>query len=123
MKVINDIIEWLVQTGLLSVLAIFLLKQLKPILDNKAEHASTEQSKALWTLLEQVADMAVTSLVSQDKTGREKFDEASMIVNDVMKKQGYKLDSKTIHTAVQSAYEKSELTPTVNAKEETSNGK
>ena len=118
MKVVNDIIEWLVQTGLLSVLAIFLLKQLKPILDNKAQHASTEQSKALWTLLEQVADMAVTSLVSQDKTGREKFDEASMIVNDVMKKQGYKLDSKTIHTAVQSAYEKSELTPTVNTKED-----
>lgn len=118
MRVINDIIEWLVQTGLLSVLAIFLLKQLKPILDNKAEHASTEQSKALWTLLEQVADMAVTSLVSQDKTGREKFDEASMIVNDVMKKQGYKLDSKTIHTAVQSAYEKSELTPTVKVKED-----
>ena len=123
MKVINDIIEWLVQTGLLSVLAIFLFKQLKPILDNKAKHASTEQSKALWTLLEQVADMAVTSLVSQDKSGREKFDEASMIVNDVMKKQGYKLDSQTIHTAVQSAYEKSELTPTVNAKEETSNDK
>ena len=67
--------------------------------------------------------MAVTSLVSQDKPGREKFDEASMIVNDVMKKQGYKLDSQTIHTAVQSAYEKSELTPTVNAKEETSNDK
>ena len=118
MKVINDIIEWLVQTGLLSVLAIFLLKQLKPILDNKAEHASTEQSKALWTLLEQVADMAVTSLVSQDKTGREKFDEASMIVNNVMKQQGYKLDSKTIHTAVQSAYEKSELTPIVKVKED-----
>ncbi|MYV25302.1 phage holin, LLH family [Ligilactobacillus salivarius] len=117
MKVVNDIIEWLVQTGLLSVLAIFLLKQLKPVLDNKAEHASTEQSRALWTLLEQVADMAVTSLVSQDKSGREKFDEASMIVNDVMKKQGYKLDSQVIHTAVQSAYEKSELTPTVNTKE------
>lgn len=123
MKVINDIVEWLVQTGQLSVLAIFLLKQLKPILDNKAQHASTEQSKALWTLLEQVADMAVTSLVSQDKTGREKFDEASMIVNDVMKKQGYKLDSKTIHTAVQSAYEKSELTPTVKTKGDTENDK
>ena len=118
MKVINNIIEWLVQTGLLSVLAIFLLKQLKPVLDNKAGHASTEQSRALWTLLEQVADMAVTSLVSQDKSGREKFDEASMIVNDVMRKQGYSLDSQVIHTAVQSAYEKSDLTPTVNTKED-----
>lgn len=118
MKVVNDIIEWLVQTGLLSVLAIFLLKQLKPVLDNKAQHSSTEQSKALWTLLEQVADMAVTSLVSQDKSGREKFDEASMIVNDAMKKQGYKLDSQVIHTVVQSAYEKSDLTPTVNTKED-----
>lgn len=87
-------------------------------LRNKAEHASTEQSKALWTLLEQVADMAVTSLVSQDKSGREKFDEASMIVNDVMRKQGYRLDSQVIHTAVQSAYEKSDLTPTVNTKED-----
>ena len=47
MKVINDIIEWLVQTGLLSVLAIFLLKQLKPILDNKAEHASDRKSTRL----------------------------------------------------------------------------
>lgn len=123
MKVINDIIEWLVQTGLLSVLAIFLLKQLKPVLDNKAQHSSTEQSKVLWTLLEQVADMVVTSLVSQDKSGREKFDEASMIVNDVMKKQGYKLDSQVIHTAVQSAYEKSDLTPTVNTKGDTGNDK
>jgi len=118
MKVINDVVEWLVQTGLLSVLAIFLLKQLKPVLDNKAQHSSTEQSKALWTLLEQVADMAVTSLVNQDKSGREKFDEASMIVNDVMKKQGYRLNSQIIHTAVQSAYEKSELTPTVKVKED-----
>lgn len=118
MKIINDIIEWLVQTGLLSVLAIFLFKQLKPVLDSKAEHASTEQSKALWMLLEQVADMAVTSLVGQDKSGREKFDEASMIVNDAMKKQGYKLDSQVIHTAVQSAYEKSDLTPTVQIKED-----
>ena len=33
MKVINDIIEWLVQTGLLSVLAIFLLKEVKAIHD------------------------------------------------------------------------------------------
>ena len=96
--------------------AIILLKQLKPVLDNKAGHASTEQSRALWTLLEQVADMAVTSLVSQDKSGREKFDEASMIVNDVMRKQGYRLDSQVIHTAVQS--EKSDLTPTVNTKED-----
>lgn len=41
-----------------------------------------------------------------------------MIVNDAMKKQGYKLDSQVIHTAVQSAYEKSDLTPTVKIKED-----
>lgn len=122
MKVINDIIEWLVQTGLLSVLAIFLLKQLKPVLDNKAEHASTEQSKALWSLIQEVAETAVNSLVGKDKTGREKFDEASLIVNDIMKQQGYKLDSKIIHTAVQAAYEKSDLTPTIEVKGVENNG-
>ena len=51
MKMINDIVNWLISSGALTALFIFAWKYVKPWLDNKAAHASTEQSRATWQLL------------------------------------------------------------------------
>lgn len=70
MKTVNDIVEWLIQSGALTALFLFAWKFVKPWLDAKASHASAEKAKVAWSLLEQVADISVTALVGQDMTGR-----------------------------------------------------
>lgn len=110
MKIITDFGNWLISSGALVTLFIFAWKYGKPFLDEKANHASTEQSKAMWQLLENVADTAVTSLVGKDITGSQKFDEATSTVQQVMANQGMPITQATAETAVQSAYEKSDLT-------------
>ena len=111
MKEINDIVEWLIQSGALTVLVLFSWKFVKPWLDAKASHASAEQSKAVWTLIDQVASTAVNSLVSNDKlTGEQKFNQAVQAVIDALNRQGYTITEDTAKLAVQSAYEKSPLT-------------
>ncbi len=111
MKEINDIVEWLIQSGALTALFLFSWKIVKPWLDAKASHASAEQSKAVWTLIDQVASTAVNSLVSNDKlTGEQKFNQAVQAVIDALNRQGYTITEDTAKLAVQSAYEKSPLT-------------
>lgn len=111
MKEINEIVEWLIQSGALTALFLFLWKIVKPWLDAKASHASAEQSKAVWTLIDQVASTAVNSLVSSDNlTGEQKFDQAVQSVINVLDRQGYTITKDTAKLAVQSAYEKSPLT-------------
>lgn len=111
MKEINEIVEWLIQSGALMALFLFAWKFVKPWLDAKASHASAEQSKAVWTLIDQVASTAVNSLVSNDKlTGEQKFNQAVQAVIDALNRQGYTITEDTAKLAVQSAYEKSPLT-------------
>ena len=111
MKEINEIVEWLIQSGALTVLFLFAWKIVKPWLDAKASHASAEQSKAVWTLIDQVASTAVNSLVSSDKlTGEQKFNNAVQAVINALDRQGYAITEDTAKLAVQSAYEKSPLT-------------
>ena len=111
MKEINEIVEWLIQSGALTVLFLFAWKIVKPWLDAKASHASAEQSKAVWTLIDQVASTAVNSLVSNDKlTGEQKFNQAVQAVINALDWQGYAITEETAKLAVQSAYEKSPLT-------------
>lgn len=111
MKEINDIVEWLIQSGALTALFLFLWKIVKPWLDVKASHTSVEQSKVAWTLIDQVASTAVNSLVSNDNlTGEQKFDQAVQSVINVLDRQGYTITNDTAKLAVQSAYEKSPLT-------------
>ena len=111
MKEINDIVEWLIQSGALTALFLFLWKIVKPWLDAKASHTSVEQSKAAWTLIDQVASTAVNSLVSSDNlTGEQKFDQAVQSVINVLDRQGYAITDETAKLAVQAAYEKSPLT-------------
>ena len=111
MKEINEIVEWLIQSGALTALFLFLWKIVKPWLDAKASHASAEQSKAVWTLIDQVASVAVNSLVSNNElTGEQKFDQAVQAVIIALNRQGYTITEETAKLAVQSAYEKSPLT-------------
>lgn len=111
---INDIVNWLISSGALTALFIFAWKYVKPWLDNKAAHASTEQSKANWQLLETIADTAVTSLVgNKNLTGQEKFVEAKNTVKTLGNQQGIQVSNKAAQTLVQAAYEASALTPTV----------
>ena len=80
----------------------------------KVIHAKTETSRAAWSCAAQLADNAVASLVGKDMAGHEKFRQATDIVQQALQKQGIKnIDLNAIETLVQSAYEKSALTPTV----------
>lgn len=111
MKAINEIVEWLIQSGALTALFLFAWKIVKPWLDAKASHASAEQSNAVWTLIDQVASTAVNSLVSNNKlTGEQKFNQAVQAVINALDRQGYEITEETAKLAVQSAYEKSPLT-------------
>lgn len=110
MKTANDIINWLFQSGLLAWAFYFALAIAKPWVDNKIKHAKTAQQREAWTLLEQVAMTTVNSLVSANKSGTQKFLEASDLVQSYLSDHGIKVDMKTVQAAVQAAYEKSPLT-------------
>lgn len=110
MKITNDIIDWITQSGAVIWLFYFALVIAKPFVDGKIKHAKTAQQREAWTLLEQVAMTTVNSLVSADKPGKQKFDEASTQVASYLSDHGIKMDMGTIQSAVQAAYEKSPLT-------------
>ena len=113
MKEINEIVEWLIQSGALTALFLFAWKIVKPWLDAKASHARTEQAKLAWSLLDQVADISVTALVGQNMTGKDKFNLAVKNVQQAMLKHGFEINQAAAENAVQAAYEKNPLTPTV----------
>lgn len=110
MKIANDIINWLFQSGLLVWAFYFGFAVGKPWIENKIKHAKTAQQRETWALLEQVAMTTVNSLVGADKPGKQKFDEASTQVASYLSDHGIKMDMGTIQSAVQAAYEKSPLT-------------
>lgn len=112
MKTTSDIISWIFQSGLLMWAFYFTLAIAKPWVDGKIKHAKTAQQREAWTLLEQVAMTTVNSLVSSNKSGTQKFLEASDLVQSYLSDHGVRIDMKTVQSAVQAAYEKSPLTPT-----------
>ena len=113
-EVINAIPEYVI-TAVVSTAIFYLMNAGKNLLHSKVQHAKTTQSKELWGFIEQVANTAVNSLVSKDITDDAKFAQATAIVQDALAKQGFtNVDVKAIESAVQSAYEKSPLTPTSN---------
>ena len=113
MKTLNDIINWIIQSGLLVWLFYFGFAVGKPFIESKIKHAKTAQQKELWTLLQQVSMTVVNSLVSKDMTGQAKFVEAVTQVQAYLENKGLNVDMKQVQSAVQSAYELSALTPTV----------
>lgn len=109
-KLITDFGNWLISSGALVTAFVFLWKYLKPVMEAKKTHAETEQSKAIWSLLETIADNAVVSMVNQPMLGSQKFETAVHKVNQSMLNQGFDISDIAIKTAVQAAYEKSDLT-------------
>jgi len=113
MKTINDIVYWFISSGTATVLFIFAWKYFKPVLEAKKLHAKTMQEKELLDVLEKLADTTVTSLMNnQALTGSDKFKEASKIVGSTLADKGFNVSQTTVEHAIQSAYEKSNLTPT-----------
>lgn len=114
MKVVNDIMNWLIQSGALVTIAVFAWKYLKPVMVEKQKHAKTVQEAELLGLVNSLADNAVNSLVSNTAiTGHDKFDVATRMVGTTLAEKGFDVQRPTIEHAVQAAYEKSDLTPTV----------
>lgn len=111
-KLITDVGNWLISSGTAAVLFIFAWKYLKPVLEAKKLHAKTLQEKELLDVLEKLADNAVTSLVSnQALTGHDKFKAATQTVGSTLAEKGFNVSQSTVEHAVQTAYEKSNLTP------------
>ena len=117
MKTLNDIINWIIQSGLLVWLFYFGFAVGKPFIDSKIKHAKTAQEKELWTLVQQASMTEVNALVGKNMSGQEKFERAVAGVYSYLEAKGLHIDGKQIQAAVQSAYEMSMLTPTVNPNE------
>lgn len=114
-KLITDIGNWLISSGALTALFIFAWKYLKPVMEAKKLHAKTLQERELLSLAESLADTAVNSLAGNTvMTGHDKFKTATSFVGSTLADKGFNVDQATVEHAVQSAYEKSDLTPTVN---------
>ena len=109
MKVANDIIEWLIQSGALAALIAFLWGYAKPLLTNKSKTAKTEQTRQLWTLAEQVAEAAVNTLASRSMSGSDKHAKAVDMVQTSLAQSGHHIAPEDAEAVVQSAYEKSGL--------------
>ena len=112
MQALNDIINWIINSGFLALLIYIAVAFGKPWVDSKIKHAKTAQEKEAWTLLQQVSMTVVNSLVGKDMTGQAKFAEAVTQVQAYLENKGLNVDMKQ----VQSAYEKSPLTPTAESK-------
>lgn len=112
-KLITDLGNWFISSGTAAVLFIFAWKYLKPVLEAKKLHAKTLQEKELLDVLEKLADNAVTSLESNRAlTGHDKFKVATQTVGSTLAEKGFNVSQSTVEHAVQTAYEKSNLTPT-----------
>lgn len=109
MKVANDIIEWLIQSGTLAAVIAFLWGYAKPLLTNKAKTAKTEQTRQLWTLAEQVAEAAVNTMASRNLSGADKYAKAVDMVQTSLAQSGHHIAPEDAEAVVQSAYEKSGL--------------
>ena len=122
-KLITDVGNWLISSGALSVFFVFLWKYLKPVMIEKQKHAKTVQERELLGLVNSLADNAVNSLVSNNNiTGSEKFKIATSLVTNSLADKGFKVDDEVVNHAVQAAYEKSDLTPTVDPTNEPQTG-
>lgn len=123
MKIFTDIVNWLISSGTIVTVVIFAWRYLKPVLEAKKKQVKTAQERELLGLVERLADNAVTSLVGNTAlTGQDKFKVATTAVGSTLANKGFNVSDETINHAVQAAYEKSDLTPTVNPDEQPKTG-
>lgn len=114
MKIINDVLGWLISSGALSATFIFAWKYLRPLLEAEKSHTKATQEKELLNLIELLADTAVNSLAGNDAlSGSDKFKAATGLVTSSLTGKGFSVDESVVNHAVQAAYEKSDLTPTI----------
>ena len=110
-EIINTIPTY-IMTAVISTVFYFGVKEGQLLIRSKIQHAKTATARERWILTGQLAADAVNSLVGKDMAGHEKFAQATEIVQSALEKQGIKnVDLKAIEAAIQSAYEKSPLTP------------
>lgn len=110
MKIANDVISWIINSGFLALLIYIVVSFGKPFIESKIKHAKTVQEKEVWTLLEQVAMTAVNARVNKAMSGREKMIDASTAVQAYLANKGINIDMEQVQAVVQAAYEKSPLT-------------
>lgn len=123
MKIFTDIVNWLISSGTIVTVVTFTWRYLKPVLEAKKKQVKTAQERELLGLVERLADNAVTSLVGNTAlTGQDKFKVATTAVGSTLANKGFNVSDETIDHAVQAAYEKSDLTPTVNPDEQPKTG-
>lgn len=123
MKIFTDIVNWLISSGTIVTVVIFAWRYLKPVLEAKKKQVKTAQERELLGLVERLADNAVTSLVGNTAlTGQDKFKVATTAVGSTLANKGFNVSDETINHTVQAAYEKSDLTPTVNPDEQPKTG-
>lgn len=114
MNFMNYIINWLLYGGGLAIIVVLLWGWLKPLLEAEKKHAKTVQEKELLDLVERLAETMVASLAGNNNlSGHDKFKAATSLVNSSLTDKGFSVDKKVVDHAVQAAYEKSDLTPTV----------
>lgn len=110
--IINAIPEYVI-TAVISTAFYFGVKEGQLLIRSKIKHAKTATARERWILTGQLAADAVNSLVGKDIAGHEKFAQATKIVQSALEQQGIEnVDLNAIEAAIQSAYEKSPLTPT-----------
>lgn len=113
MKDLIDIFQMIWQSGLLVIIIAFLWSYCRPLIEAKIKTAKSARERENLQLLEKVADNAVSALVGRnDLSGSDKFKEAQKQATDALAKAGVQMNDQAVATAVQSAYEKSPLTPT-----------
>ena len=118
-----NVINWLVTSGWLASFLVFLWKLVKPLLEEKRKQAKTVQQKEAISLMEQLCQQAVDSQVSvENVTGHDKFKRATQIVNSHLADKGISMPQETVEAGVQSAYENSDLTPTINPSDKPQTG-
>lgn len=122
-KTINDFFSWGINSGFFVAIVWFAWAYVKPIMVEKQKHAKNVQERELLALINQLADNAVNSLVSNHEvTGSDKFKQATTMVGGALADKGFDVKRETVEQAVQSAYEKSDLTPTVDPSQKPQTG-
>lgn len=114
MKIAIEVWKYLLSTGMFGAVVTFAWMYIRPMLEQKEQHAKTLQEKELVEVTVKLADQAVASLAGNSNlTGNEKFKTATGLVTNSLENKGFNVDDKFVKHAVQAAYEKSDLTPTV----------
>lgn len=114
MKIAIEVWKYLLSTGMFGAVVTFAWMYIRPMLEQKEQHAKTLQEKELVDVTVKLADQAVASLAGNSNlTGNEKFKTATGLVTNSLENKGFNVDDKFVKHVVQAAYEKSDLTPTV----------